>query len=341
MMTLTHFAKHCSFALTLLTSANSVSLANDTIRDCDPEPTDMTIAYGNFMIGDNCIISGGGEVDLFRFNGSAGDNVVLSLGDGSSSSSINPCFEVRDAANQVVVPNTCAPDDGKWVEELSLPASGSYLVLVREDSNDAVSYGLSLDRMVPPTLSSDPICYGCEVSSDITSLGDVDFYLLSAIAGDQILVTLIDRNSSSSINPCMSLRNPDGTPTPNGTQTCAPDDGATTIEETIAESGVYTIMISEDSAAGVAFGLDVQCLVGPCVGSEPLITSALDVDGNGAVNALTDGLLLIRYMFGFRDGALIDGAVADDCRRCTSAEIEAYIERVENTLLVDQVIPLF
>jgi hypothetical protein len=51
----------------------------------------------------------------------------------------------------------------------------------------------------------------------------------------------------------------------------------------------------------------------------------LDIDGNGAVLALTDGLLFLRYLFGFSGPPLIAGATADDCTRCTAGEIEAYL----------------
>ena len=54
--------------------------------------------------------------------------------------------------------------------------------------------------------------------------------------------------------------------------------------------------------------------------------AAADIDGDGAAEALTDGLLLIRFLFGFRDDTLIAGAVSSDCTRCTAAEIEAYCE---------------
>ncbi len=50
-----------------------------------------------------------------------------------------------------------------------------------------------------------------------------------------------------------------------------------------------------------------------------------DVDGNGEQDALSDGILILRYLFGFRGDPLIDGAVAPDCARCTAAAIEAYI----------------
>jgi hypothetical protein len=61
----------------------------------------------------------------------------------------------------------------------------------------------------------------------------------------------------------------------------------------------------------------------------------LDADGNGTVDALTDGILFIRYMLGIRDDALINGVVAEDCTRCSSVEIEDYIRQSANTARLD------
>jgi len=52
----------------------------------------------------------------------------------------------------------------------------------------------------------------------------------------------------------------------------------------------------------------------------------LDVDGDGNADALTDGLLIIRYLFGLRGDALIDKAIAPPATRKTAGEIEAYIQ---------------
>ncbi len=58
----------------------------------------------------------------------------------------------------------------------------------------------------------------------------------------------------------------------------------------------------------------------------------LDVDGDGEMDALTDGLLLLRYLFGFRDETLITGALSSSAVRTTSSEIEAYTaERIVET----------
>jgi hypothetical protein len=51
-----------------------------------------------------------------------------------------------------------------------------------------------------------------------------------------------------------------------------------------------------------------------------------DIDGNGAVDALTDGLLLLRYAFEGRGDSLINNVISPDANRTSAADIEAYIE---------------
>jgi hypothetical protein len=50
-----------------------------------------------------------------------------------------------------------------------------------------------------------------------------------------------------------------------------------------------------------------------------------DIDGNGSTDALTDGLLLMRYMFGLRGDVLILDSVSSDATRTTATDIEQYI----------------
>jgi hypothetical protein len=52
----------------------------------------------------------------------------------------------------------------------------------------------------------------------------------------------------------------------------------------------------------------------------------LDIDGDGERDPLTDGLLVLRYMFGFPGDTLVAGATDTDCTRCTASEVEAYLE---------------
>ena len=54
--------------------------------------------------------------------------------------------------------------------------------------------------------------------------------------------------------------------------------------------------------------------------------SQLDIDGDGESKPLTDGLLLIRYLFGFSGDSLVSGAIGSGAERDTAEEVEAYIE---------------
>ncbi|HQR12188.1 MAG TPA: hypothetical protein PLW68_12765, partial [Casimicrobiaceae bacterium] len=55
------------------------------------------------------------------------------------------------------------------------------------------------------------------------------------------------------------------------------------------------------------------------------INPALDVDGDGRADALTDGLLIYRYLSGVRGPGLIAGAVGADATRKLSGDIEPWI----------------
>ena len=55
------------------------------------------------------------------------------------------------------------------------------------------------------------------------------------------------------------------------------------------------------------------------------IQGTLDVDGDGEADALTDGLLILRYLFGLRGEELVSEAIADSAARYISQEIEDYL----------------
>jgi hypothetical protein len=51
-----------------------------------------------------------------------------------------------------------------------------------------------------------------------------------------------------------------------------------------------------------------------------------DVDGNGQIDALSDGMLILRYLFGLEGDTLIRGVVASNATRSTAEEIQAHLE---------------
>ena len=54
----------------------------------------------------------------------------------------------------------------------------------------------------------------------------------------------------------------------------------------------------------------------------------LDIDGNGAIDALTDGLLLYRYLDGQRGQSLITGVISSDATRKSFDQIETYLNKL-------------
>jgi hypothetical protein len=68
----------------------------------------------------------------------------------------------------------------------------------------------------------------------------------------------------------------------------------------------------------------------------PLPAAALDIDGDGTYDAPTDGLLVLRYLFGNRDESLVAQAVASNAARKTASEINDHLDWIRPALDVDQ-----
>jgi hypothetical protein len=63
--------------------------------------------------------------------------------------------------------------------------------------------------------------------------------------------------------------------------------------------------------------------------------AVLDVDANGMVQPLTDGLLVLRHLFGFSGAPLLSGALGGGCARCVAGDITTYLNGVAGQLDVD------
>jgi len=61
--------------------------------------------------------------------------------------------------------------------------------------------------------------------------------------------------------------------------------------------------------------------------------SSLDVDDNGQADVLTDGMIILRYLFGFQSAALINGILALDAQRTEPVQILACLDPLRLTML--------
>ena len=59
-----------------------------------------------------------------------------------------------------------------------------------------------------------------------------------------------------------------------------------------------------------------------------MLGDLVDIDGNGTVDALTDGLVILRYLFNLRGDVLINDVIASDATVKTAEDVEAKIEQL-------------
>jgi hypothetical protein len=88
-----------------------------------------------------------------------------------------------------------------------------------------------------------------------------------------------------------------------------------------------------------SFGLTGDSLTNGAISAESTLTSTqvetrmyaiqeiADIDGNGEIDALTDGLILLRYLFSISGDPLINGAIASNASRTSASDIQHYIEQ--------------
>jgi hypothetical protein len=82
---------------------------------------------------------------------------------------------------------------------------------------------------------------------------------------------------------------------------------------------------ASSTAAGYDFeGRSIAVAVAAC---------SLDVDGNCIADALTDGILILRYLFGFTGTSLVEGALAPDATRTDPAAIVQFLDGGRSTML--------
>jgi hypothetical protein len=66
-----------------------------------------------------------------------------------------------------------------------------------------------------------------------------------------------------------------------------------------------------------------------------LLTRPLDLDSNGEYDALTDGLLLLRRMFGLTGDALVSGVIADNSTYPYSDDVESHFNTLGDLVDID------
>jgi CSLREA domain-containing protein len=173
---------------------------------------------------------------------------------------------------------------------------------------------LLADNLAP----SDPDCKGTLLSSGSNLIGDASCSIVPTV-GDQLDVDAELGPPSAGFY---------------ATLPGSPARDAASAEVT----GSLGVSCSRRDGAGVLRPVDgdgdgaARCDIGAIEG---VGIAPLDVDGDGTVNALGDGILILRFLFGFTGDALTVGAVTIGAPRDSSSALIAYMSTLGNQLDVD------
>ena len=223
--------------------------------------------------------------------------------DGSSGGIFGRRFDSSGAAlaGEFQINNLTLDDQSE--PSVAANANGFVVVWRSSDGSGPGVFGRAFDPAGNASVSevriNANIAYG-QSEADISALAGS--YLVTWDSNDETLARRLD-----------GLGFPEGPDTQINTYT--PNYQIRPSVATVAGSGFAVVWISDDQD-GSSYGI---------FGRRVVSLADLDIDGNGEVDPLTDGLLGLRYMFGFRGATLITGVVGGGCTRCSAPAIEAYL----------------
>ncbi len=100
-------------------------------------------------------------------------------------------------------------------------------------------------------------------------------------------------------------------------------------DQNAGASGYRFASWSDAGARNHAFAVPASASTLTATFTTGTFVPSLDVDNDGRFDALTDGLLILRYMLGYRGAALIaDAVAATGAERSSAAAIESYLQTV-------------
>jgi hypothetical protein len=253
-----------------------------TSANCPTEPAQgVPIVSGETYYGPSCELRTTGDIDSFAFTAAAGSTWSAVLGLGPSPTA-NICLSLYSPTGTVVFPppgfgctSIRGGQDSVATPPLTLPAAGTYNLIVRETSNKAQTYAVSLEGLSPTPPDAVHLTTGKSVASEVAPRTAQDaFSFCESGTGEFEITTSVP--TSSSQNACMEVYNPAGTsvagstcseaPTASGCCTSIAADVYSVSEMlTPAQSAEDLVVVSEfGNDAPVDYNLEAACLLGTC-----------------------------------------------------------------------------
>ncbi|MEO8290765.1 MAG: S8 family peptidase [Gaiellaceae bacterium] len=221
--------------------------ATVTLYDVPPDSTGLVVAGGEPATATATVP---GQNARLAFDGLAGQRISLKLTDvtiGSSGSSSAKISILKPGGTTLVGPSAFGTNGG-FVDVRTLPAAGTYTIVVDPQSNAVGSATVTLYD-VPPDATASIVPGGAPVSVATTVPGQDAVLSFDGVAGRRVSLRLtsVSIGSSGSASAKVSIVRPDGTtlvsPTYFGT------NGGYVDVKTLPVTGIYTIELDPQSNA--------------------------------------------------------------------------------------------
>jgi DNA-binding beta-propeller fold protein YncE len=200
--------------------------------------------------------------------------------------------------------------DGRHVYVASQSSNG--VAVFARGADGALLQPAGTDGCISETVADCADGVGLTVANDVALSPDGGSVYVSSSGSNA--VSVFDRNPTTGALEQKS-----------GVAACLSETGAGGCADGRALAGAFDVAVSPDGRTVYA-----AAPASDAVAVLDRIQLAYDIDGDGATEPLTDGLLLLRFLFGFTGTPLIAGAVdVANCTRCTAPLIEAYIAALQ------------
>lgn len=251
-------------------------------QPCKAEPTDQLVAYGDHI--QPCSIGLLGDSDLFRFQGTAGEVILIKVVDLAGSGRNPSCFLDLVRPDGTLVGSV--EDPGTCEIRTRLTTSGLFTARVSElGNNSLMTYSVELDRLAPPSLAATSVNPGATVvGAAINPRGDADLFIFNGVTGDTISLRVTDQAGGGGVPSCvLELYRPDGTRVTSvaHTTTCI-------VDTTLNQTGVFTARVREEGNDHLmTYNFEYQCLLGSCPSFNTL---SVTVVNDGTVTSNPPGI---------------------------------------------------
>lgn len=200
------------------------------------------------------------EEDRWTFDGVAGQQVHIRLGETDDGSGFNPWIALLGPSGQQIESDQ-GPTEG-WISQ-RLKGTGQYTVLVRdfdtngrssgESDDDTGSYRLEIN-ITPGPFTISPNDQGGKLSNGgrhagSISVGDLDRWTFDGEQGQRLHLRLGETDNGSGFYPWIALVSPSGDTIETDQ---APSDGW--IALTLDQTGEYSVMVSDTDTNGNSSG---------------------------------------------------------------------------------------